>query len=108
MTLSLKITLSMFISHHTPSDMNHTSTRMNRDTRRREPCATAFYHEIDKHRATCGLPTAEEDPSALPSSFGKDGRKGPSLQARLVPSAHSFIFFNGRGAYRRTEGSLFI
>jgi len=42
----------------------------------------AFYHEVDKHRATCGLPKAEEDPNALPSSFGKDGRKGPSLQVR--------------------------
>ena len=53
----------------------------------------AFYHEIDKHRATCGskkdaVRSAEDDPSALPSSFGKDGRKGPSLQEELTTGAN--------------------
>ena len=45
----------------------------------------AFFHEIDRHRATCGLP---EDPAALPGSFGKDGRKGPSLQEELTGGAN--------------------
>ena len=56
----------------------------------------AFYHEIDKHRATCrGSAHAqqpsgpeENDPTALPSSFGKDGRKGPSLQEELTTGAN--------------------
>lgn len=48
----------------------------------------AFYHEIDKHRATCGLSSAEHDPAALPSGFGRDGRKGPSLQVRRIQGFH--------------------
>jgi hypothetical protein len=48
----------------------------------------AFYHEIDKHRASCGKPSAEEDPAALPGAFGKDGRKGPSLQEELTSGAN--------------------
>lgn len=34
------------------------------------------------------MPTAEEDPAALPSGFGKEGRKGPSLQEELTSGAN--------------------